>query len=194
MCSSTAPAMRLSTFGLGADYVKRTNCSFFTLEAHVTYLRELHAAIRSWSRSQFLDYDAKRIHYVEEMCHAHGGWIACISEHIVIHVDMTHEIAPFPPDVLDNIKAMHAAHALCRFRRRSATNSAFRKNSCFATFSCAFPFDCHGLQGRLTFREARRCKLSKSWTMHVNFMKCAARRAVLEAAQRARACEAKGDT
>jgi len=29
--------------GLGADYLKTANCSFFTLEAHITYLRELHA-------------------------------------------------------------------------------------------------------------------------------------------------------
>ena len=53
--------------GLGADYVKRTNCSFFTLEAHVTYLRELHARDTVMVETQFLDYDRKRIHYVEQM-------------------------------------------------------------------------------------------------------------------------------
>ena len=31
--------------GLGPEYVKAANCSFFTLEAHVTYVRELHAAL-----------------------------------------------------------------------------------------------------------------------------------------------------
>jgi len=98
--------------GLGADYVKRTNCSFFTLEAHVTYLRELDANDTVTVDIQFLDYDAKRIHYFEQMRHAVDGWIACTTELIVIHVDMSaRKSSPFPPDVLANIKAMHAAHA-----------------------------------------------------------------------------------
>lgn len=98
--------------GLGGTYAKRTNCSFFTLEAHVTYLRELHARDTVMVETQFLDYDAKRIHYVEQMRQATEGWVAAISELIVIHVDMNiRKSAPFPPDVLDNIKAMHAAHA-----------------------------------------------------------------------------------
>lgn len=98
--------------GLGADYVKRTNCSFFTLEAHVTYLRELDASDTVTVDIQFLDYDAKRIHYFEQMRHTVDGWIACTTELIVIHVDMSaRKSSPFPPDVLANIKAMHAAHA-----------------------------------------------------------------------------------
>ena len=98
--------------GLGADYVNRTNCSFFTLEAHVTYLRELHASDTITVDIQFLDYDTKRIHYFEQMRHAVDGWIACTTELIVIHVDMSaRKSSPFPPDVLANIKAMHAAHA-----------------------------------------------------------------------------------
>ena len=61
---------------------------------------------------QFLDYDAKRIHYFEQMRHAKDGRIACMSELIVIHVDMnTRKSSPFPPEVLANIKAMHQAHA-----------------------------------------------------------------------------------
>lgn len=98
--------------GLGADYVKKTNCSFFTLEAHVTYLRELHLSDTVRIETQFLDYDSKRIHYIEQMRHARDGWIAGTSELIVIHVDMNiRKSAPFPPDVLANIKAMHEAHA-----------------------------------------------------------------------------------
>ncbi|QIG51914.1 thioesterase [Nordella sp. HKS 07] len=98
--------------GLGAAYVKRASCSFFTLEAHVTYLRELHAGDSVTVDVQFLDYDAKRIHYFEQMRHAGEGFIAATSELIIIHVDMTtRRSAPFPPDVLANIKAMREAHA-----------------------------------------------------------------------------------
>jgi acyl-CoA thioester hydrolase len=99
--------------GLGSDYVKRTNCSFFTLEIHVTYLRELHAGDSVRVETQFLDYDQKRIHYFERMRHAGDGWIAGTSELIVMHVDMNlRKSAPFPLDVLANIKAMREAHAV----------------------------------------------------------------------------------
>jgi acyl-CoA thioester hydrolase len=99
--------------GLGADYVKRSNCSFFTLEAHVTYMRELHAGDSVRVETQFLDYDAKRVHYFERMLHVSEGWVAGTSELIVIHVDMNiRKPSAFPPDVLANIKAMHEAHAV----------------------------------------------------------------------------------
>jgi len=98
--------------GLGASYVKKTNCSFFTLETHVTYLRELHAGDSVKVATQFLDYDKKRIHYFVEMRHAKDDWIAATSEVIIIHVDMNiRKSTPFPPDVLDNIKAMRESHA-----------------------------------------------------------------------------------
>jgi len=98
--------------GLGAAYVKKTECSFFTLEAHVTYLRELHAHDSVRIEVQYLDYDAKRIHYFEQMRHAGEDWIAGTSELIVLHVDLkARKSAPFPPDILANIRAMHEAHA-----------------------------------------------------------------------------------
>ena len=97
--------------GLGAAYVKKTECSFFTLEAHVTYLRELHAHDSVRIEVQFLDYDAKRVHYVEEMFHAEEGWLAAVSEHMIIHVDMSSKrTSPFPPEVLAKIAAMCASH------------------------------------------------------------------------------------
>ena len=97
--------------GLGADYVKKANASFFTLEAHVTYARELHAHDEVRIATQFLDYDTKRVHYVQQMFHATEGWLACVTENIVMHVDMAaKKSAPFPPQVLEKIKAMCDAH------------------------------------------------------------------------------------
>jgi acyl-CoA thioester hydrolase len=97
--------------GLGPEYVKARNCSFFTLEAHVTYVRELHAGDRVRVTVQFLDFDSKRVHYVQEMFHADEGWLSCVTENIVMHVDMgLKKSAPFPDDVLAKIRAMHEAH------------------------------------------------------------------------------------
>jgi acyl-CoA thioester hydrolase len=97
--------------GLGPDYVKASKCSFFTLETHVTYLRELHAGEAVKVTVQLLDHDAKRIHYVQEMFHAAEGWLAAVTENIVMHVDMAAKrSAPFPDHVLTRIAAMREAH------------------------------------------------------------------------------------
>ena len=97
--------------GLDPEYVKATGCSFFTLEIHVTYVRELHGGDAVRTTVQFLDYDAKRVHYVQQMFHAAEGWLACVSEGIVMHVDMAaKKSAPFPADVFEKIMAMQEAH------------------------------------------------------------------------------------
>jgi acyl-CoA thioester hydrolase len=45
------------------------------------------------------------------MFHAAEGWLSCVSELMVMHVDLgAKKSAPFPPDVLERIKAMHEAH------------------------------------------------------------------------------------
>ena len=97
--------------GLGPDYVKERNASFFTLESHNTYLRELHAHDAVRIETQFLDCDAKRVHYVQRMFHAAESWLSCVTEIIVMHVDMTaKKSAPFPADVQEKITGMCAAH------------------------------------------------------------------------------------
>ncbi len=97
--------------GLGEDYVKRTNCSHFTLETHNTYLRELHAGDEVIIETQFLDVDHKRVHYVQVMKHAGDGWTSCISEIIVAHVDLgAKKTANFPEDVQNRLNAILIEH------------------------------------------------------------------------------------
>ena len=97
--------------GLGPDYVQSRNASYFTLEAHLTYARELALGDPVKVTVQLLDHDAKRMHYVQEMFHAEDGWLAATMEAICMHVDMTAKrSAPFPPKMLDRVAAMHAAH------------------------------------------------------------------------------------
>lgn len=97
--------------GLGSDYVKRTNASFYTLETHVTYLREIHEGDSVRSTLQLLDYDEKRTHFFQELIHDTEGFISASSEQISMHIDMNiKRSAPFPPDVLERIRAMHEAH------------------------------------------------------------------------------------
>lgn len=101
----------LASLGLGPDYVRTTNCSFFTLEAHITYLRELHAGDQVMVSTQFLAHDHKRVHYVQEMFHAAGGYVACVAENMIMHIDMTaRKSSNFPQDMLDTFAAVQRAH------------------------------------------------------------------------------------
>ncbi len=97
--------------GLGPDYVRRRNASFFTAEAHVRYLRELAANTPVRVTLRLIDYDEKRMHFFAELHHAAKGWVAATSEQLALHVDLnTRRVAPFPDDVLTRLAAMKAAH------------------------------------------------------------------------------------
>jgi acyl-CoA thioester hydrolase len=97
--------------GLGLDYLKAQAHSTFTAEVHVRYLRELNANDPVRVTFQLLDFDAKRLHYFEQLFHA-DGWLSATSENLAIHVDMTaRKSAAFPDDVADCLQRMKAAHA-----------------------------------------------------------------------------------
>ena len=79
--------------GLRAPRLRRRLCRSargipcFTAEVHVRYLRELHAGDPVRVTFQLLDYDAKRMHYFEQLFHAEEGWLSATSENMVLHVD-----------------------------------------------------------------------------------------------------------
>ena len=101
----------LSLVGLGPAYVEKTGNSYFTLEAHISYLRELTITDQVRIATQILDFDSKRLHYVQMMHHANENWISCVIEIIVMHVDLRlKKSSPFPPEVLERIKIAHGAH------------------------------------------------------------------------------------
>jgi acyl-CoA thioester hydrolase len=98
--------------GCGAAYVEERRHSCFTAEAHVRYLRELHAGDPVRVTFQLLDYDAKRMHYFEQLFHAVEGWLSATSENMVLHVDMAaQKTAAFPDAVAARLARMKAAHA-----------------------------------------------------------------------------------
>jgi len=99
--------------GCGLAYLKQTNHSTFTAEVHIRYLRELRADDPVRVTFQLIDYDAKRVHYFEELRHAEEGWLSATSENMTLHVDMTaRKTAPFPDYILARLARMKAAHAM----------------------------------------------------------------------------------
>ena len=99
--------------GVGTDYVAKRRQSVFTAEVHVRYLRELHAGDPVRVTFQLLDYDAKRLHYFEQLFHAEEGWVSATSENLSLHVDMaSKKTAAFPREVAARLADMKASHAL----------------------------------------------------------------------------------
>jgi acyl-CoA thioester hydrolase len=98
--------------GCGVDYVRNRKHSCFTAEVHVRYLRELNAGDPVRVTFQLLDYDAKRMHYFEQLFHATEGWVSATSENMSLHVNMeTKKTAPFPAGVTRCLARMKASHA-----------------------------------------------------------------------------------
>ncbi len=99
--------------GVGADYAAGRRQSVFTAEVHVRYLRELHAGDPVRVTFQLIDYDAKRLHYFEQLFHATGGWVSATSENLSLHVDMaSRKAAAFPQEIMARLAQMKACHAL----------------------------------------------------------------------------------
>jgi acyl-CoA thioester hydrolase len=97
--------------GCGIDYVKTCRHSCYTAEVHVRYLRELRAGDEVKVTWQLINYDAKRMHYFEQLLHGEG-WLSATSENMSLHVDMNAgKTAPFPAEVAERLAAMKAAHA-----------------------------------------------------------------------------------
>src|SRR6202795_654336 len=95
--------------GCGLGYVEASRHSCFTAEVHMRYLRELYAGDPVRVTFQLLDFDAKRLHYFEELRHAEGNWLAATSEIMALHVDLAaKKTAAFPEAVTAQLRAMKA--------------------------------------------------------------------------------------
>jgi acyl-CoA thioester hydrolase len=102
----------LALLGMSQDYVKRRGQSVFTAEVHLRYLRELQLEDPVRVSVQLLDYDSKRLHCFQRLCHATEDWLSATSEVMSLHVDLAaKKAAPFPGDIADRLAGMKAAHA-----------------------------------------------------------------------------------
>src|ERR1700730_2400075 len=98
---------------LGLGYLKTRGFSTFTAEVHLRYLRELQVDDPVRVSFQLIDFDAKRLHYFEELRHAEQGWLSATSENMALHVDLkAKKTAAFPDDVAARLQRMKAAHAV----------------------------------------------------------------------------------
>ena len=96
--------------GLGLDYIKQRNLSFYTAEAHVRYVRELHLGDKVRVAMQIVDHDEKRIHAYAELMHE-DGWLSATSETMSLHIDMSGpRVSPFPDDIMNQLNEVADRH------------------------------------------------------------------------------------
>jgi acyl-CoA thioesterase FadM len=96
--------------GLDEAYRVQSKCTIYTVETHITFLRELKVGTSLQITTHVLGFDAKRIHIFHEMFQAEAGYLAATMEAMLLHVDDTPRTTPLPPDILTRVDAIYQAH------------------------------------------------------------------------------------
>jgi len=91
-------------YGIDQSYIRDRHATLYIVESHVRYMRELLLGSRVRVTFQLLGYDAKRVHYFQELFHS-DGWCAARAEFLSVHIDMSSlKVADFPVDVNDRLR------------------------------------------------------------------------------------------
>ena len=102
----------LDRLDLGEAYRKRSGCSVFVAEAHVTYEREVGEGREVEIASRVLGFDGKRLILYHEMAAAGEDGLVASNEVLCLHVDLdARRTAPLPADASARLAAVAEAHA-----------------------------------------------------------------------------------
>ena len=98
--------------GIDGEAVRRTGISTFTAEMHITYQREVKQGEQLRITTQLIDFDAKRMHFIQCMYHAEQGFLAATDEWLIMCVDLNHrKVIAFPEPLRGFLAACKRAHA-----------------------------------------------------------------------------------
>ncbi len=96
--------------GFDEAYRRDERGSFYTVETHITYRRELRQGDDLEFETIVLGADAKRLHLFHRM--VHRGQLAATQEAMLLHVDLdSGRVAPMAPRLAERFAALAAAHA-----------------------------------------------------------------------------------
>jgi carnitine 3-dehydrogenase len=98
---------------IGIDEAYRASGrSFYTVETHINYAREVGGGEPLSFTTQILGLDAKRLHLFHAMYHGQSGELLGSAEQMLLHVDMqAGRASPIAPEVHAALVAIAAAHA-----------------------------------------------------------------------------------
>ncbi len=100
--------------GLHADYRARTGGTLYSVEAHLTWARELSLGQRLHVESFVLGADAKRLRVFHRLFASGEGYCAATMDVMMLHVVQGEggvRTSPFPGDVARRIELVAAEHA-----------------------------------------------------------------------------------
>lgn len=102
----------LDRLDIGADYRRRSGCSIFVAEAHVTYEQEVREGQTVAIDSRVIGFDGKRAILYHEMVAPDVDGLVASNEVLCLHVDLAaRRSAPLPADAGDRLAAAAANHA-----------------------------------------------------------------------------------
>ena len=117
----------LDLIGMDADYRERNGMSLYTLEVHVSYLREAREGDPLTVTTQLLDLDHKRAHLFHAMRHDKDDGLLAIEEVMLLSVNSKEaRSAPFPEDVMAQLRNIREAHALLPVPEQAGRSIAIR--------------------------------------------------------------------
>ena len=100
--------------GLHAEYRERTGGTLYSVEAHLTWARELALGQRLHIESLVLGVDAKRLRVFHRLLANDQGCTAATMDVMMLHVVQGEEgvrTAPFPEDIAAHLERVAAEHA-----------------------------------------------------------------------------------
>jgi acyl-CoA thioesterase FadM len=87
--------------------------SFYTVETHINYYREVGLDERLEVATQLLDLDSKRLHLFHTMRRAGAGDLLATTEQMLVHVDMrASRASAISPDVYVALEEIMGVHEL----------------------------------------------------------------------------------
>ncbi len=86
--------------GIDRNYRKTNRRSTFSIDSHLTWLRELPVGAPIAVEAELLGFDDRKYHTFMRMTHAEEGHVAATHELLSIHIDLdTRRSTPFPPEI-----------------------------------------------------------------------------------------------
>jgi carnitine 3-dehydrogenase len=102
----------LRYIGIDAAHLA-AGASYYTVETHLSHLREASAGEHMHVTTQVLGFDDKRLHLFHELCRSCDDDLLATAEQMFVHVDTTEGRArPARPEILARIERLAAAHAV----------------------------------------------------------------------------------
>ena len=114
---------------IGIDEAYRAaGSSFYTVETHLNYYKEMRAGESLRFTTQLLGLDEKRLHLFHHMYHGGTGDLVCTTEQMLVHVDMNASAsAPTHPNVYTALNAILAVHQALPIPKQVGRQMAIKK-------------------------------------------------------------------